>query len=77
MNTIFGVFAPARLPAPILQRLNREIVGAINNQEVRQRLLREASSDAGGSSPEQFASIMKDDIARMSKLIKDIGMREE
>lgn len=71
-----GVFAPAKTPAVIVNRLNQEFVRALNRAEVRERL---ASSgiDVVGNSPEAFAASMKADIARTSKLINDANLRKE
>ena len=71
-----GVFAPAKTPAAIVNRLNQEFVRALNRAEVKERL---ASSgiEVVGNSPEAFAAGMKADIARISRLITDANLRKE
>lgn len=71
-----GVFAPAKTPPAIVNRLNQEFVRALNRPEVKERL---ASSgiEVVGNSPEAFAASMKADIARISKLIGDANLRRE
>ena len=71
-----GVFAPAKTPAAIVNRLNQEFVRALNRAEVKERL---ASSgiDVVANSPEAFAASMQADIARTSRLIMDANLRKE
>ena len=73
---IVGVFAPAKTPMAILNRLNQEIVRAINSSEVRQRILA-LGSEPGGNTTQEFRNVIKADMARMGKLIKDAGIRED
>jgi tripartite-type tricarboxylate transporter receptor subunit TctC len=73
--SILGIFAPAKTPATIISRLHQEIVRAINRTEVKERLFN-AGVEVVGSSPEEFAATVKDDMARMGKVIKDAGIHE-
>ena len=63
-------------PDPIVGRLNPEITRLLNSAEVKQRLL-SAGTEPVGSSPQQLASTMKAEMARMSRVIKDAGIRAE
>ena len=69
-----GMWAPAKTPGAIISRLNQEAVRAINRPDVKERFLN-AGLEIVGSSPEQFAAIIKSDIARLSKVIKDAGIK--
>jgi len=69
-----GAFAPAATPPAIVRLLNRHMVAILNEPETKQRLL------AGGievvaSTPEQFASAIKADMARTGKVIRQAGIR--
>jgi tripartite-type tricarboxylate transporter receptor subunit TctC len=69
----FGFFGPAGMPAPIVKRLNVEINKAFAEPDVRAKL--EASDFAIiGGTPEDFAALLKDGIARYGKIIKDAGI---
>jgi len=68
------MWAPAKTPAAIISRLNQEVVRALNRPDVKERFLN-AGVETVGTSPEQFAAIIKSDIARLSKLIKDAGIK--
>ncbi len=70
-----GMFVPAKTPAPIVARLNQEIVRALNNADVKARIFN-AGEEVVGSSPEQFATAIKSEMARLGKVIKDAGLRE-
>jgi tripartite-type tricarboxylate transporter receptor subunit TctC len=69
----FGFFGPAGMPAPIVKRLNVEINKAFAEPDVHAKL--EASDFAIiGGTPEDFAALLKDGIARYGKIIKDAGI---
>ncbi len=69
-----GFFAPAKTAEAIVRRLNQEAVRVIEKPEVRERLLNIGQEPVGGS-PEQFTDTIKSEITRVSKLIKDIGIK--
>jgi tripartite-type tricarboxylate transporter receptor subunit TctC len=71
-----AMFAPAKTPAAIISVLNREIVRYLNQPEARSKILG-AGVEVVGSSPEQLDTAMKAEIARMGKVIKDAGIRDE
>jgi tripartite-type tricarboxylate transporter receptor subunit TctC len=72
----FGLFAPARTPVAIVNRLSQETVRVLRRADVKERLLN-AGIEAVGSTPEEFASTIKSDMVRWGKLIKDAGIRED
>ena len=71
-----AVFAPAKTPTAIIQRLNQEIVQVFNRADTKEKLFN-VGSEAVGSSPEQAASIVKSDLARWSIVIKDAGIKAD
>jgi tripartite-type tricarboxylate transporter receptor subunit TctC len=72
-DTPYGVYAPARTPAGIVTRLNQEIVKLLARPEIKERFFN-AGVEVVGSTPEQFAAVMKTDIVRVAKLVKDAGI---
>jgi tripartite-type tricarboxylate transporter receptor subunit TctC len=72
---ILGVWAPAKTPVAVINRLNQEIVRAINSPEIKDRFLSSGVEVASGTA-DLFASIIKVDLAKWSKVIKDAGIRE-
>ena len=71
-----GLFAPAGTPAPIIDRLNREIARLIERPEIRERYL-SVGMEALGYSPDIFAAAIKREMAVIGKLVKSAGIRED
>ncbi len=71
-----GVFVPARTPEAIIKRLNREMARYLQSAEAREKFLK-AGTETVGNSPAEFAAIIKSEMTRMGKVIKDAGIRIE
>jgi tripartite-type tricarboxylate transporter receptor subunit TctC len=71
-----GIFAPAKTPAAIVARLNRDINRVLQQPETIKRL-DSVGADPGGGTPEQFAKEIKDEIARLGAVIKAAGIIEK
>jgi tripartite-type tricarboxylate transporter receptor subunit TctC len=71
-----GMFAPANTPARLVTLLNREILQALNKQEVKDLLFRDGS-EVVGSSPQEFAASINAEMAGLGKVIKAAGIRTE
>jgi tripartite-type tricarboxylate transporter receptor subunit TctC len=74
--SINSVFAPAKTPEAIIKRLNQEIVQFLNKADVKEKVFN-AGIEIVGSSPEQLAAMLKSDLAKLGKVIKDTGIRAE
>jgi tripartite-type tricarboxylate transporter receptor subunit TctC len=74
--SIHGIFAPAKTPAAIVNRLNQEIVRVLNSAEVKEKFFN-AGTETVGSSPEQLMVTVKSEMVRLGKVIKDAGIRAE
>lgn len=72
----YGVLAPAKTPREIVARVNGEIVKALAHDAVRQRLAAQGI-DAAGIGPEKFAAIIKTDLARWGKVIRQGNIKPE
>ena len=64
-----GVLAPARVPAAIIARLNREIERMLALPEMKSRLAADGADTAGGP-PEKFSAFIRADIEKWAKVIK-------
>jgi tripartite-type tricarboxylate transporter receptor subunit TctC len=71
-----GVLAPAKTPASIINRLNQEIVRAISQADIKQKFF-SAGVEPVGSTPTVFGALIKSDMVRLGKVIRDAGIREE
>ena len=75
-SSLQGVFAPAGVPAPILQKLSQEIMRYLHSSDAREKFLA-VGVEVVGSTPEQFTTAMKTEMSRMGKVIRDAGIRED
>ena len=66
----YGIVAPAKTPHAVVMRLNQEIVKVLALPDVRQQL---ASFDLEpvGSSPEQMASHVKEELVKWARVAQD------
>lgn len=68
----FAIFAPARTPAAVINLLNREIVKAVQNADVKQKF-NNVGIETVGSSPEQLAATIRSEMATPGKVVKNAG----
>jgi tripartite-type tricarboxylate transporter receptor subunit TctC len=74
VNAWSGVIAPAGLPRPILERLNKAINAAIVVPETQQRF-EQLGSEGGGGTPEEFAELIRRDSAKWADVVKRSGAK--
>ena len=72
----FGLVAPAGVTKDIIARLNSESAKILQNPEYRDRFLA-AGFDAAGSSPGEFATYIRAEIERWTKIIRSTGIKIE
>ena len=72
----WGVLAPAGTPPEVVRRLNAELVAIAALPEVRDRL-RDLGLAAQGSSPTEFADRMRDETAKVAKIVRDAKIKFE
>lgn len=70
--TWFGILAPAATPAPIVAQLNKAINAALKQPDVADKLRSEGGEILGGS-PEQFSALLRAEVPRWAKIVKDSG----
>ena len=71
---VVGVFAPAGTPAPIVTRLNQEIVKILHRADVKEKFLN-VGVETVGSTPAEFSTLISSEMARMGKVIREAGIR--
>ena len=74
--TFYGLGAPKGTPPAIVARLNQEIGLVLKRPEVAQRLSSAGVEPVGGAL-DQLAGAIRGEVARMSKVIRAIGIREQ
>jgi tripartite-type tricarboxylate transporter receptor subunit TctC len=75
-NNWYGLLAPAKTPAAIVERLNREVVKVLNMPNVKEQLFR-SGLDASPSTPKEFGAYIKSEMAKWSKVVKASGAKAE
>ncbi len=73
MTGWYGIMAPKGTPAPIIDKLNREIARILTLPDTRVRLGKDGS-EAVGNSPAEFGAHISSEVKRWTKLIQEIGI---
>jgi len=74
--TWWGLSASAKTPPAILERLHKEAIRAVSSPDVRQRL-QDLGAEIIGSSPEEYAAYIRNEIDKWAKVIKAAGIKGE
>lgn len=68
----FGVLAPAGTPAPVVERLQREMVAVMSTDEMKKRMAADGA-EARTTTPAEFATLIKTDTAKWAPVVKNSG----
>jgi len=68
----FGVLAPAGTPAPVIDRLNREIVAVMSSEEMKKKMQADGA-EARPTSPAEFSALIRQDMAKWAPVVKASG----
>jgi len=71
-----GLLAPAGTPAPIIDRLNREVVQVVRAADFRARLL-ELGAESVGSTAAEWGAFLRNEIDKWQKIAKRANMRAD
>ena len=71
-----GVMVPANTPRPVIQRLNSELSKALQTPDVRQKLALQGVEPLG-STPDEYGSYVRSEVARWAKVVKQAGISLE
>lgn len=72
----YAMAAPAKTPRDVVMRLHGIAQRALNQAELRERL-RQDGADAVGGSPEELAVLVRDDLARWRKQVREAGIKPQ
>jgi len=72
----FGLLAPARTPAAIVRKLHLETVKALALPDLRAKLA-DLGLETIGDSPHEFAAVIKSEIPKWAKVIKESGIKPD
>ncbi|WP_427313347.1 Bug family tripartite tricarboxylate transporter substrate binding protein [Cupriavidus sp. H39] len=75
-NTNGGFLAPANTPKEVVAKLNTEINAVLKLPEVRAKL-ETAGIDVQGGTPQEYAALIKSDLAKWGKVVKEAAIQPE
>jgi len=70
------ILVPGTTPQPIVARLHQELIKVLQQPDVKSRLESEGA-EIFATSPEQSAAVVRSEIERMGKLIKQLGLQAD
>jgi len=76
VNNWYAMAAPAGTPRPVILRLNKEIIAAMNVPEVKAFLLQQGL-EVSTSTPEELGRYMKSEFEKWSKLIAEAKIQAD
>ena len=71
-----GLVAPKGLPPELVKQLNAVGNKALQDADLRQKILSQGN-EVGGGTPEQFAALVKAEAARWGKVVRDARIEPE
>ncbi len=75
-TSLSGLLAPARTPATIVRKLHLETVKALAQADVRAKFA-DLGVEGIGNSPDEFAEVIKSEIPKWAKVIKESGIKPD
>ena len=72
----YGLVAPAGVPRPIINRLNKDLRAALSSEAFKKRLV-DVGDDPAPSTPEEYAANIKREEGKWAALIKKLGLKVE
>ena len=73
LTSWFGVMGPPNMPRELVDRLNGAIVKAIAQKDLQDKFVA-GGSEPESSTPEQFAQLIRDDVAKFARIVKSAGI---
>jgi tripartite-type tricarboxylate transporter receptor subunit TctC len=74
--SLHGVFLPVKTPQAIAALVNQDIVRVLQRPESKERLAT-IGVDPVGTTPAQFSTLIKEEVERMGKVIREAGIEEK
>jgi len=76
VTTWYGILAPAGTPKPVVARLNGELGRIMHSPELKDRL-EALATDPVTSTPEEFADLIKREIAKWGEVVREAGLKAD
>lgn len=70
-----SIVAPAGTPKPVIDTLNKSIVGLLRDPDIRDRIAQTGQEPTDVEDPEQFAAFIRNDVDRWNRVIDQAGIK--
>jgi len=70
----YGIFAPAKLPKPLLTRIHSELIKALKEPDIQKAIFNQGAQPVGNS-PEEFRKYLLADMDKWKKVVKASGAK--
>jgi len=74
VDQTYGILAPGKTPAVLVERLNTEIVQILHTPDMKQRLMSEGARPVGNS-PQQYRQYLNEELQKWARVTKQINLR--
>jgi tripartite-type tricarboxylate transporter receptor subunit TctC len=75
-TTWYGIWGPAKTPTAVVNRLNQAIQKIVGQPDVRTSL-QNAGIEPESTTPAQFADLVRNDLAKWSRIIREAGIKAQ
>ena len=72
----YGVLAPAATPREIVAKLHSALARMLSDPSIKERFAGDGA-EAVGNTPEEFAAVIRSDLAKWGKVVKEAGIKAE
>ncbi len=76
VNTWFGLFTPSATPRAVINKLNTDAASALNTPDAKEKLLAQGMYVVANS-PEDLAALLKTEVPRWAKVVKESGVKPQ
>jgi len=76
VDSWYAMFAPAKTPLPIVERLQREIASVVQTTEIKEKLLQQGADGVGGT-PEELDRIVRAELVKWQALVRDAKIKAD
>lgn len=76
VNPWFGLFAPAKVPAAVIAKINADVNEVLNTKKVVDQFAAQGAEPCL-TTPQQFAAVLQADIAKWDQVVKASGASED
>ena len=76
VNTWFGLFTPSATPRAVINKLNADAASALNTPDAKEKLLSQGMYVIANS-PEDLAALLKTEVPRWAKVVKESGVKPQ